>query len=55
MTANRVVDFLNNRDKDSFVFHGLSVGGYLTQKVMMISPESISDRISHIIYDSFSE
>ena len=55
MTAQKVVDFVDKRDKDTMVFHGLSVGGYLTQKVLMRSPDNCSQRISHVIYDSFSK
>ncbi|KAG7153289.1 hypothetical protein Hamer_G010584 [Homarus americanus] len=51
-TASRVVDFLNEKDKD-VIIHGLSVGGYLTQRVLMTARDS-TVRISHLIYDSFT-
>lgn len=53
MTAGRVVDFLDKRDAKVIV-HGLSVGGYLTQRVLMGARDS-QVKISHLIFDSFSK
>lgn len=52
VTAARVVDFLTNCEKKVIV-HGLSVGGYLTQRVM-IEAEDSPVNISHQIFDSFT-
>ncbi|XP_053628051.1 uncharacterized protein [Cherax quadricarinatus] len=52
-TASRVVDFLSGKDKNVIV-HGLSVGGYLTQRVLMDARHS-TVHISHQIFDSFND
>ncbi|XP_045137037.1 transmembrane protein 53-like [Portunus trituberculatus] len=52
ITANRVVDFLDKKESDVIV-HGLSVGGYLTQRVLMAARDS-QIKISHQIFDSFT-
>ncbi|XP_045581861.1 uncharacterized protein [Procambarus clarkii] len=51
-TASRVVDFLGKKDNNVIV-HGLSVGGYLTQRVLMDARNS-TVHISHQIFDSFT-
>lgn len=52
VTAKRVVDFLDKKDSNVIV-HGLSVGGYLTQRVLMGTRDS-QVKISHQIFDSFT-
>lgn len=52
VTASRVVDFLDKRD-NSVIVHGLSVGGYLTQRVLLAARDS-TVRISHQIFDSMT-
>ncbi|KAG0727642.1 Transmembrane protein 53 [Chionoecetes opilio] len=52
VTADRVLDFLDQKKSDVIV-HGLSVGGYLTQRVLMGARNS-QVNISHLIYDSFT-
>lgn len=52
VTANRVLDFLDKRDSKVIV-HGLSVGGYLTMRVLMGAQDS-QVKISHQIFDSFT-
>lgn len=52
VTANRVVDFLDRYDRN-VVVHGLSVGGYLTQRVLMQARHSTLN-ITHQMYDSFT-
>lgn len=52
VTASRVVDFLTSYDRKVIV-HGLSVGGYLTQRVLIDAKDS-PIHISHQIFDSFT-
>ncbi|KAK7078798.1 hypothetical protein SK128_013930 [Halocaridina rubra] len=51
VTASRVVDFLDRADKNILI-HGLSVGSYLTQRVLMQAKDSI--RVTHQLFDSFT-
>ncbi|KAK4300746.1 hypothetical protein Pmani_027072 [Petrolisthes manimaculis] len=52
VTASRVVDYIDKRN-DNTIVHGLSVGGYLTQRVMMAAQDSVVN-ITHQIFDSFT-
>ncbi|CAL4067197.1 unnamed protein product [Meganyctiphanes norvegica] len=52
VTAQRIVDFLDKKDQPAVV-HGLSVGGYLTQRVLMAQQDS-NVKITHQIFDSFT-
>lgn len=52
VTASRVVDYVDKRNDDVIV-HGLSVGGYLTQRVIMQAQDSVVN-ITHQIFDSFT-
>jgi len=52
VTAQRIVDFIDKKDRPALV-HGLSVGGYLTQRVLMAQQDS-NIKITHQIFDSFT-
>lgn len=54
-----MVDFLSENDQFNVIIHGLSVGGYLGQRVLMglhkNKEQSILKRVTHQVYDSFSK
>ncbi|XP_068244836.1 uncharacterized protein [Palaemon carinicauda] len=52
VTASRVVDFLDNHDKN-VIIHGLSVGSYLTQRVLLQARDA-TFRVTHQMFDSFT-
>ncbi|XP_066969557.1 uncharacterized protein [Macrobrachium rosenbergii] len=52
VTASRVVDFLDKYDK-SVIIHGLSVGSYLTQRVLLQARDA-TFRVTHQMFDSFT-
>ncbi|XP_068244840.1 uncharacterized protein [Palaemon carinicauda] len=51
VTASRVVDFLDYHDTN-VIFHGMSVGSYLTRLVLLQGRDA-TFRVTHQIFDSF--
>ncbi|KAF2357989.1 Protein of unknown function DUF829 TMEM53 [Trinorchestia longiramus] len=55
LTAARVKDHISSlNERSRVVVHGLSVGGYITQHVLKDNEPSVSSKLSHQIYDSFT-
>ncbi|KAL7636302.1 UNVERIFIED_CONTAM: hypothetical protein RMT77_013061 [Armadillidium vulgare] len=55
VTASRVIDYLAKNDQYKVILHGISVGGYLGQRVVMgLQGTDLLKRVTHQIYDSFT-
>lgn len=54
VTAERVKEHMAALDGWRVLVHGISVGGFITQHVLRGGEPSVTDKLSHQIYDSFT-